>query len=469
MARKVLFIFSCFWIAASIFGGCSSENGDADAGTDSDADGDADADSDTDADSDADADSDTDADSDADADSDTDADSDADADTDSDSDSDSDSEPEPGAGTLKGRVLSPAADLPIPGALVYVTPTAPEPIPDHAFNYECDDMTGKTFTFSEPDGSWQLENVPAGDWKLVTRKGHFRRIRDVSLTADEELSVPEELTTLPSTSSSDGADTIPNYAVVLADPDKVHNLLAKFGLGETDALGNLQFGTESFTAFSDRITEAGYPSSSELFSDLDTLMQYHMIFLPCYAAANGAAFALEHADILREYVSRGGKIYNSCCVALWIEAAFPDYIDFHAENLNADFDVGRISASPYETNGRVLDQDMAAWLQAVTDEDVERFPFTNGYVQIEGLNEVNDGHGLKTDDGVVKPYTWVEDVSTYVGSPLMVTYNYDAGKVFYSVYETSLENPMDASFTPQEYVLLYVILEVGVCTEVVVI
>ena len=65
---------------------------------------------------------------------------------------------------------------------------------------------------------------------------------------------------------------------------------------------------------------------------------------------------------------------------------------------------------------------------------------------------------LAIDNGVVKPYTWVEDVLAYPGAPLMVTYNYDAGRVFYTVYETSQELARK-ELTPQEYVLLYVIIE----------
>jgi hypothetical protein len=108
----------------------------------------------------------------------------------------------------------------------------------------------------------------------------------------------------------------------------------------------------------------------------------------------------------------------------------------------------------------VLDPDLAAWLSVVTPESPTSVPFQNGYVTIDSTAEVADGHGLESDNGVVKPFTWVEDNGSYPGSPLMVTYNYDFGKVFYSVYETSQAS---LAMTPQEMVLLYVILEVGVC------
>ena len=125
------------------------------------------------------------------------------------------------------------------------------------------------------------------------------------------------------------------------------------------------------------------------------------------------------------------------------------------------FDIGRISSFAYSTTGEVMDPDLAAWLEVVTTESTTAFPFSNGYVKIDALVNVDDGHGLEEDDFWVIPKAWVVDNSAYPGSPLIVTYNWDCGKIFYSVYETSHEDI--TTFTPQEYVLLYMILEVGVC------
>jgi hypothetical protein len=186
-----------------------------------------------------------------------------------------------------------------------------------------------------------------------------------------------------------------------------------------------------------------------------------MVFLPCSAKSNSVAFANSHAESLREYVSKGGKVYNSCCVALWTVAPFPDYIQFYGGNATTKYDIGRISGTPYSTTGTLNNADLAAWMNAVAAIGPTDVPFTNGYVKIDATVDVDDGHGLEDDDGWVKPYTWVTDSALYKDSPLMVTYNYGYGKVFYSVYETS--NLETAQLTPQEQVLLYVMLEIGVC------
>lgn len=363
--------------------------------------------------------------------------------------------------TLTGRVMAPSGEFPISGALVYFTTSAPDPIPSGVYDYECDDMQGKPHTLTNPDGTWSID-VPVGSWTLVTRKGNFRRIRTLDVVTGMDPSVPEEQTTLPGATTTDGLDTIPTFGVVKTSPDLTYNLLGKFGMGQVDGSGELIAGSEQFDIYADSAGGA-YPHTSALFDDQSVLNSYQMIYLPCFSSSVGVAFVNNNVDMLREYVSAGGRIYNSCTVSLWSESAFPDYIDFYQGDGATKFDIGRRTNAAYQTTGDVLDDGLGAWLSVVTSESPSSVPFRNGYVTIDATTEVDDGHGLEEDNGVVKPYTWVEDNGSYPGSPLMVTYNYDAGKVFYSVYETSEGSP---TMTPQELVLLYVILEVGVCENI---
>ncbi len=364
-----------------------------------------------------------------------------------------------GTETLSGRVMAPSGAFPVSGALVFLTQTDPPAIPSGVYNYECDDMKGRPYTLSAADGTWTISKIPVGMYKLVTRKGNFRRIREINVTEDMVPAVPEEMTTLPGSKTADGMDMIPSFAVVKTSPDLTYNLLAKFGMGQVNSAGELIDGSEQFSIYDD----SGFgpnPHTSALFDSQATLHGYHMIFLPCYASSVGVSFVNSKIQMLRDYVTAGGRIYNSCTVSLWSEATFPDYIDFYQSDNPSKFDIGRRTNSAYTTTGEVLDEDLAAWMSVVTPNNPNSIPFENGYVTIDATQEVNDGHGLEKDDYIVKPFTWVRDNGAYSGSPLMVTYNYDLGKVFYSVYETSSGS---AVLTPQEYVLLYVILEVGVC------
>ncbi len=378
-------------------------------------------------------------------------------------DDDTDTEYDGPAGSLGGTVLAPSGAFPISGALVYLSVNDAPEIPDSTYCYECEDMTGKWWTLTNPDGTWFLDNVPSGNWNIVVRKGFFQRQREVTVAADEHLDVPVELTTLPGENSADGKDQIPNYAVLLSYPDESYKLLGKFGMAQMSG-STIAWGTETFDPYSDDVVQAGYPPSTELFSDQETLDHYHMIFLPCYASAVGLSFADSRRDMIRAYLSGGGKIYNSCCVAYWMEPTLPEYIDFYGDDNANSWDVGRLFSSPHATAGLVNDPGLREWLQVVAPSaDPDAFPFQNGYTKIDALVPTDDGHGLEDDGYWVVPYSWVDGSGSdeYQGSPLMTTYTYDCGKVFYSVYETSPDS--GTSITPQEYVLLYIILEVGVC------
>ena len=178
--------------------------------------------------------------------------------------------------------------------------------------------------------------------------------------------------------------------------------------------------------------------------------------------STGVSYVTQQFGKIQAFVTAGGKVYNSCTCALWTEGTFPPYLEYYGADDPIKFDIGRISSFGYSTTGEVLDQSLANWLEVVTDEDVNAFPFQNGYVKIDATVPTDDGNGLEEDDYWVVPYTWILDNSAYPNSPLMVTYNYQAGKVFYTVYETS---GLGAGITPQEFALLYVILEVGISTN----
>jgi hypothetical protein len=384
-----------------------------------------------------------------------------DADSDSDSDSDTDEGP---TGSMHGTVLAPSGGFPIPGALVYLTKGDGPEIPDSIYCYECEDMTGKKWALSNADGTWTLEDVPVGDWNIVTRKGFFQRQRAVVVDEGQDLDVPVEHTTLPGDNSADGLDQIPNYAVLGTSPDETYKLLGKIGMGTMNG-GELAWGSETFDIFNDEISASGYPSPTALFMDQPTLDHYHMIFLPCFASSVGTSFVDSHVGMIQGYVAGGGKIYNSCCVAYWIEKPFPAYLDFAADWYDDDsgaWDIGRVSGSALSTSGTIVDQGMRDWMQVVTSANIDAVPFVNGYAKVDNLIEVDDGHGLDDDDGVVKPYAWVlgSAADVYQNASLMTTYDYECGKVFFSVYETSQNS---AVITPQEFVLIYIILEVGVC------
>jgi hypothetical protein len=401
--------------------------------------------------------------------SDADGDSDGDSDTDIDADADGDTDIPSGSGTIHGTVNAPSGTFPIPGALVYLTTQTVEginssnPIPNEIFCYDCDDMTGKKWTLTNADGSFTLSSVPAGTWRLVTRKGFFRRISEITIDEGEVEDVPVELTTLPRENSADGADRIPNYAVLLNWYDRSEDLLAKLGIAEIGGDGHFVPGSEQFDVYNDAqsATSALGPSSM-VFASQDSLDQYHMVFFPCICSTLSAT---NYPQMLRNYVAEGGKLYSSCWASQWVAQPFPAMISFHGGNSGTNpGDIGS-----YDATGAIIDQQMRDWLTVVTPaENLDAYPFHGAWILIDSINDVDNGMGLPEDDYWVKPKSWVADngggfmPARPAGSPMTVTYNFGCGKVFYSVYQV-VESSSSTQIRPQEYVLLYLILEVGVC------
>jgi hypothetical protein len=395
---------------------------------------------------------------------DSDVDTDTDADADADSDADADADAGSGdVGTVSGKVMAPSSAFPIPGALVYVTHTNGSEIADNAYCYECDDMTGKHWTLSLADGTFSLPGVPAGDWNLVVRKGFFQRQRPITVIADQVNDVPIELTTLPSEDSADGTDVIPNYAVLLNFYDRSEDMLAKLGIADLDGDGHFVPGTENFDAYNDaESATSAVGESVTLFDAQENLNKYHMIFFPCMCNGIFTGATTERQAMLRAYAEAGGKVYSSCWAYNWTqtpfrEGSFPSFqnvIDYGG-------DVGEGSA--YTTDGKIEDTQMRDWLAVVDPGDSsDAFPFTGAWTQLYGVNDLDNGMGLEEDGYVIKPTVWVTDQVKFAGQPMTVTFPWGCGKIFHSVYQV-VESEPSPSIRPQEYVLLYLILEVGVC------
>ena len=63
------------------------------------------------------------------------------------------------------------------------------------------------------------------------------------------------------------------------------------------------------------------------------------------------------------------------------------------------------------------------------------------------------------------PKVWVEAA----GSPVTTSFQHGCGRVLYSTYHTQPTNETNGALEPQALALLYLILEVGVCLDPVII
>jgi hypothetical protein len=373
---------------------------------------------------------------------------------------------------LTGRVLAPNGEIPIAGALVYLTTEPPAGIPEEVYCDECEVLgPANFFTTTDPDGTFELiasSDALEGDTFLVVRKGQFMRIEPITVQEGEQ-AVAEALTQLPGVNDPARGRWIPQIAVYQTYPDEVFNVLAKFGLGQVSPAGTLVPGTEQFTLVSD-------DDQGALMDDLVQMSQYHIIFVPCATSVfwpQAPVVSPLRIDNIRDYVAAGGRLYATDHTNEYIKAPFPAYLDFYSPAMP---DI----QPAYTVAGTVEDPGLLAWLQALPPEladigggnptlnNLPLIDLMNNFTGIDAVNEIlvpND-EGRLVDVG---PYTWVSGPCTSCSSnpvverPMAITGQYGCGRMMYSTFENSSE--AHQGLNPQELVLLYMILEIGVCQE----
>lgn len=395
--------------------------------------------------------------------------------------------PEDTDAALTGVVYAPNFEIPVSGALVWASKDKPDGIPQTVYCEACVDLicAETPWTLSEPDGSFEL-NLDSGTWWVAVQKGQFLNINEIEV-APGSTNLGATLTSLPGQNEPANDRYIPKIAVALGSYDRLEDGLGKLGLGDTQINMNtysesLISGTEQFDiwdnggAFGTNLDIMG--DFAQLVQNYPLLEQYHIIFVPC--SNDLALFGLDDqakANV-RAWVENGGKWYASDWSNEFVEEVFPQYQEFFTELGSADL------GGVYDSTGTVLDPDLLEWLDALPYalKDINPqnggggFPTINDLPLIETVDNwsgvaatpailVEDGMGGTVDVG---HKTWVEgpgDGFTIPGGnhPLTISAEYGCGKLMFTTYHMAEGSDTYIGLTPQELVLLYLILEIGVC------
>ncbi len=369
--------------------------------------------------------------------------------------------------TLTGTVFAPNMEIPISGALVYLTTGPVEPVPDGLYCAECVELSCDThYVLTGADGSFTLPAKAGPGQQLVVQKGQFLHVVDFDVAAGTN-AVAANKSNLPGSWNPGAGEWIPRIAVYDTYPDKVSNVLAKFGMGQVTSSGNLVRGTENFTLIDDN-------DEGVFMDDLSGMSQYHIVFIPCAASKYwdiAPTVPADRAQKIRDYVDGGGKWYATDHSNEYIKEPFPAYQDFYSPSMP---DI----QPAYTVEGSVVDSDMLAWLDALspTLKDIGGGnPTLNMLPQVElrlnytGVDAthpviVQDENGHNVDVG---HKTWVEGPCTSCSRdpdlvrPMAISGQYGCGRMMYSTFENS--SSAHEGLNPQELVLLYMILEIGVC------
>jgi hypothetical protein len=385
-----------------------------------------------------------------------------------------------GFGSISGRVMSPMAppsvgNFPISGALVYLTKVEPDDIPEGVYCNPCVEMSASVpHAFSGPDGTFVIHGISEGSWILVVRKGEFRKKRVIEVEADKELEVPWEFTTFPNAHNPANGDNTPSIAVGLGSFDDMQDIFAKIGLCELDAGSHAILSTCDHIDFYDNggaPMGSGLPPFGSLLRDRALMDQYHIIFAPCSSAMSAAVLddPIVHANV-RNWVADGGKWY----IADWsydlVERFFADFVDFEGEDtvIGSANDV----SGEFDTTGRAVPEELRSWIELGLGHTPDSIEFEENWDCITALGTVPgmdpDGNPISITPDVYceGPITRDHDGCIDPGSPLTVTFPFGCGKVLFTTYHSvGAMGGAHPDLLIQEKILVYMILEVGLCTD----
>ncbi len=277
---------------------------------------------------------------------------------------------------------------------------------------------------------------------------------------------------------------IPRIAVADGSYDRIEDALGKFGLGDTTIGGFTETtiaGTESFDLYDNgrSPTTDGFVSQGSmatLVSDPDKLAQYHIVFVPCSSDHYSDSLSAQSIQNIRDWVAAGGRWYVADWSNEFMSKVFPEYQNFY---VSGDADLGS-----YDSLADVLDDGLLEWLEALPDPLKDINPLNDEshptLFQLPQVLTVDNWSGIQyplpeilVDDGMggqvnVGHTAWLEgpgggfDIPVSDIHPLTVTGQYGCGKIQFTSYHAA-EFFDYVGLSPQELVLIYTILEIGVC------
>ena len=337
-------------------------------------------------------------------------------------------------GTWTGRVFTPAGDIPVSGALVYLATKKPDPIPTGNYCDTCLQLE-KSFpqAVTKADGSFELVANRIGKQFLIIQKGQFRRIVEVDVKAGD-IRVDKADSTLPRSADASKGDQVPSILISDGNFDDIGATLRKLGITPT-----------TVTSQSTEVATLG---------DATNLSKYHVVFLPC-----GSCVTRANPDVadnsrikgaLRDYVSKGGKVYVTDWKQGFVSETFPEYVEFAQAR--------DCSGSSYTVNAIVKDQGLDDWLRGQGNTNFELKANYQRITRVKGIF-VADGDAGAGATKLYQPKVWMAGNSTGSEAPQTLSFEYGCGRVLYSTYHT--ETDENAPLDPQEKALFYILFEVA--------
>jgi len=322
---------------------------------------------------------------------------------------DSDAEPDPVAddgipddvplGGVSGRICAPSQQVYVANARVSM---------EHAY--------GTSTTYTDQQGFFLLDDVPAGDWTLVIQKGSFYSSIQVFVP-------PNEVTELAEEECLHGTLDI---AVVTGMYDNIGHLLRDLGLEFTsiDGLG---------------------PDGANFLRDPTEMEKYDIIFLNCGMTYDymEPAHMDAVAENVRDYVANGGSLYASDWAYWVVEKSWPDMLDFRGtDSVLWSPAVGK--ADTYRVS--VLDPDMVASLGGVG--------YANVRYDLEGwITPTGFGSGVvPMVEGEYDFYNLMTGATLSGEGPLAAKMTVGDGAVIFTTFHNEAQITLDMEYLLREII-----------------
>ncbi|MDX2092394.1 MAG: hypothetical protein SFX73_31310 [Kofleriaceae bacterium] len=402
--------------------------------------------------------------------------------------------------TITGKVWAPnqgpgqallGQEIPVAGALVYVSQNRPTQIPDGVYCEMCV-PTPNGGVLTGADGSFSLDVAPGRYW-VVIEKGQFRLEAEYDLQTGV-LAMTSAQTTLPSVWDPETGRYMPRIALVRGSSDRIEDILGKLGVGTMagNTFSNPQGEKGPEISLFD-YSGTGTTSATALLTNYDEMRKYHIIFFPCSTSMSSLNTQLSDQAVLaniRRYVNAGGKLYVTDWSGELVDRAFPTQIELgdDAADSTGTYDpvtftgtltsTGDADGGLYDApDGKVTDTGLHQWLGLQTGPEEggtvgmfnpDAFEVTHNWNWIKKLTAVQIGVDDQSMPVYDTPKAWLTgskpNTAGATARPLAVTYEpTGCGKVLYSTFQTA--NGEHDGLYPQERVLLYLIMEITTCTD----
>jgi hypothetical protein len=378
---------------------------------------------------------------------------------------------ESGVTTVRGKAVTGAAINPDPlyAATVFIPNVAPggklPPLTDGPSCNRCKPLTESeaiTSAITGPDGTFTLQNVPAGTGiPLVVQLDHWRYETTIDVLPCVTNELAPGTARLPRTQSE---GNIPLTAISTGNVDALECILRKIGVADTEFSNPSESGRIHFYRNNGAIYDMSTPNQAALVDTPATWDRYDQILFPCEGLqSNESAPALMNFN---SYTNKGGRVITTHFSYTWLyqNGGFATAGDWQVNQVNpANPLISDIDTSTPKGH------DFATWLGIVGALSNANPPRVSINDPRHNLNAVPPNQGgrrwIYTDTPPIVQHMTID-------TPVAATPDKLCGRVIYSDFHVAnaLNTPLvfpaecpTADLTAQEKILEFMLLDLATC------